>query len=166
MPFSGSFGRIIQALPERTMSNNILLIAHAPLAHALRQCALHVYPECAEEVIAIDVAPNASPEETLASARLALSHRNEAGTMVLTDVFGATPANVAQKLVDGVNSKLVAGVNLPMLLRTVCYRHESLDALVTRALAGGAQGVMQVAITAPQNQARRQNDPNTHDHQQ
>ena len=125
MLFSGSFGRIIQALPERTMSNNILLIAHAPLAHALRQCALHVYPECAEEVIAIDVAPNASPEETLASARLALSQRNEAGTMVLTDVFGATPANVAQKLVDGVNSKLVAGVNLPMLLRTVCYRHES-----------------------------------------
>jgi PTS system mannose-specific IIA component len=154
MLFSVSFGRIIRTLPECTMSNNILLIAHAPLAHALRQCALHVYPECAEEVIAIDVAPNASPEETLASARLALSQRNQAGTMVLTDVFGATPA------------KLVAGVNLPMLLRTVCYRHESLDALVTRALAGGAQGVMQVAITAPQNQARRQNDPNTHDHQQ
>ena len=148
------------------MSNSILLIAHAPLAHALRQCALHVYPECAAEVIAVDVAPAASPEDTLAQARQALQQSGETGTLVLTDVFGATPANVAQKLVDGTNAKLVAGVNLPMLLRTVCYRHESLDALVARALAGGTQGVMQVAITAPQNQARRQNDPNPHDHQQ
>ena len=148
------------------MSNSILLIAHAPLAHALRQCALHVYPECAAEVIAVDVAPEASPEDTLAHARQALQQSGETGTLVLTDVFGATPANVAQKLVDGTNAKLVAGVNLPMLLRTVCYRHESLDALVARALAGGTQGVMQVAITAPQNQARRQNDPNPHDHQQ
>jgi PTS system ascorbate-specific IIA component len=86
--------------------------------------------------------------------------------LVLADVFGATPCNVAQKLVDGVNSKLIAGINLPMLLRTVSYRHEPLDALVVRALAGGTQGVMQVAITAPQNQARRKHDPNDHDHQQ
>jgi len=81
-------------------------------------------------------------------------------------VFGATPCNVAQKMVDGVNSKLIAGVNLPMLLRTVTYRHESLDALVARALAGGAQGVMPVATTAPQNQLRKKNDQNKHDHQQ
>jgi PTS system mannose-specific IIA component len=57
-------------------------------------------------------------------------------------------------------------VNLPMLLRSVSYRHESLDALVARAVAGGTQGVMQVAITAPQNQARRKNDQDHHDHQQ
>ena len=63
-------------------------------------------------------------------------------------------------------SKLVAGVNLPMLLRSVSYRHETLDALVTRAVAGGTQGVMQVAITAPQNQARRKNDQDKYDHQQ
>jgi PTS system mannose-specific IIA component len=166
MLFSWPIGRIIQTLHDRTMSNHILLIAHAPLADALRQCALHVYPECGSEVIAIDVAADASPEATLADARRALQAAGDGGMLVLTDVFGATPANVAQKLVDGLNAKLVAGVNLPMLLRTVCYRHESLDALVTRALAGGAQGVMQVAITAPQNQARRQNDPNPHDHQQ
>ena len=86
--------------------------------------------------------------------------------MVLTDVFGATPCNVAQKLVDGVNSKLIAGVNLPMLLRTITYRHESLDSLVARALAGGTQGVMQVAVTAPQNQVRQKNDQSIHDHQQ
>jgi PTS system ascorbate-specific IIA component len=87
-------------------------------------------------------------------------------TLVLTDVFGATPCNVAQKVVDGVHSKLVAGVNLPMLLRTVNYRQEPLDVLVARALSGGAQCIMQVSVTAPQNQNRKPHDQNHHDHHQ
>ena len=149
--------------------NAILIICHAPLAHALRQCALHVFPDCGAAVGAIDVQPNLSPEETLATARIAmeqLTHSPQVkGVLVLTDIFGATPSNVAQKLVDGVRSRLVTGVNLPMLLRSVSYRHEPLDALVARAVAGGNQGVMQVAITAPQNQNRPKHDPN-HDHHQ
>ena len=148
------------------MSTRILVIAHAPLARALRDCALHVYPECAHDVVAVDVQPNEAPEQTLAMARVALQQASGDAVLVLTDVFGATPANVAQKLVDGVHSKLIAGVNLPMLLRSVCYRHEALDTLTQRALAGGAQGVMQVAITAPQNQVRRNHDQNQRDHQQ
>lgn len=148
------------------MSNSILIIAHAPLANALRDCALHVYPECAGSVIALDVLPNASPEDTLAQARTAWAQSPDDGLLVLTDIFGATPANVAQKLVSGSYAKLIAGVNLPMLFRTVCYRHEPLDTLVARALTGGTQGVMQVSITAPQNQNRKKNDQNNHDHQQ
>jgi PTS system ascorbate-specific IIA component len=53
-----------------------------------------------------------------------------------------------------------------MLMRAVTYRNETLDALVARALAGGTQGVMQVAVTAPQNQQRKPHDQNDHDHQQ
>jgi PTS system ascorbate-specific IIA component len=54
-----------------------------------------------------------------------------------------------------------------MLLRTVSYRHESLEALVSRAMIGGTQGVIQVAVTAPQNQAKRAlNDQDHRDHQQ
>jgi mannose PTS system EIIA component len=146
-------------------ANGILIIAHAPLAHALRQCALHVFPDCAQGVLALDVQPNTTPEETLAAAKIMVAQLGAPQVLVLTDVFGATPSNVAQKLVDGATTKLVCGVNLPMLLRTVCYRHESLDAMVTRAIAGGTQGVMQVAVTAPQNQAHR-NDPDQNDHQQ
>ena len=146
--------------------NGIFIIAHAPLASALRQCVLHVFPEGEASVAAFDVQPNVPPEETLAAATQALAQLNTPLTLVLTDVFGATPCNVAQKLVDGLNSKLIAGVNLPMLLRTVTYRREPLDALVARALAGGTQGVMQVAVTAPQNQVRKNNDQNKHDHQQ
>jgi len=150
--------------------NAILIIAHAPLAHALRSCALHVFPDCGTHVAAIDVQPNLPPEETLATARIAMEQlartQQVKGVLVLTDIFGATPSNVAQKLVDGVKSRLITGVNLPMLLRSVSYRAEPLEALVSRAVIGGTQGVMQVAITAPQNQARRNNDQDQHDHQQ
>jgi len=95
-----------------------------------------------------------------------LEQMGSSHTLVLADVFGATPCNVAQKLVDGVNSRLITGVNLPMLLRTVSYRHESLDALAARAMVGATQGVMQVAITAPQNQVRKNHDQDQHEHQQ
>ncbi len=150
--------------------NAILIIAHAPLAHALRQCALHVFPDCGAHVAAIDVQPNMPPEETLATARIAIDQLMRSGALdgvlVLTDIFGATPSNVAQKLVDGVKSRLITGVNLPMLLRSVSYRNEPLEALVSRAVIGGTQGVMQVAITAPQNQPRREHDQDNYDDQQ
>ncbi len=146
--------------------NSLLIIAHAPLAHALRQCALHVFPDCGNAVMALDVQPNMPPEESLAAARILLSQLRTPHTLVLTDVFGATPCNVAQKLVDGVKTRLVAGVNLPMLLRCMSYRSEALDLLAARAVAGGTQGVMQVAITAPQNQTKRNHDQDHYDHQQ
>jgi PTS system mannose-specific IIA component len=150
--------------------NGILIIAHAPLANALRQCALHVFPDCGALVAAIDVQPNLSPDETLDAARIAMDQLtgqpNVKGVLVLTDIFGATPSNVAQRLVDGVRSRLITGVNLPMLLRSATYRHEPLETLVSRAVVGGTQGVMQVAVTAPQNQPTRPHDPDERDNQQ
>ena len=146
--------------------NGIFIIAHAPLASALRQCVLHVFPDNLAGVVALDVQPNMPPEETLAQARIMFDELKTSHVLVMVDVFGATPCNVAQKLVDGIASKLITGINLPMLLRAVSYRHEPLDALVARAMAGATQGVMQVAITAPQNQARRKHDPDQHEHQQ
>ena len=150
--------------------NAILIIAHAPLAQALRTCALHVFPDCGPHVAAIDVQPNLPPEETLSMARVALDQLSRLagvnGVLVLTDIFGATPSNVAQRLVDGAKSRLITGVNLPMLLRSVSYRNEPLEALVSRAVIGGTQGVMQVAVAAPQNQPRRNHEHDHQDHQQ
>jgi mannose PTS system EIIA component len=108
----------------------ILIMAHAPLASALRACALHVYPECAACVSAVDVQPNATTDETLSVARIAMQQLGCDRVLVLTDMFGATPSNLAEKLVDGQQSRLVAGVNFPMLMRVVSARKETLDTLV------------------------------------
>ncbi len=144
----------------------IFIIAHAPLASAFRDCALHVFPENGAQVVALDVLPHVPPEETLAQARAMLAQLATDQTLVLSDIFGATPCNIAQKLVEGTSARLLAGINLPMLLRAICYCNESLDAVMARAMAGGTQGVMQVTASAPQNQPFRKNDQNPNDHQQ
>ena len=147
--------------------NGIFIIAHAPLASALRTCALHVFPDSEAAICALDVQPNVPPEESLAQARALMRQAGWPSALILADVFGATPCNVAQKLSDGLRARLITGVNLPMLLRTVSYRHESLEALVARAMIGGTQGVIQVSVTAPQNQAKRAlHDQEHRDHQQ
>lgn len=145
--------------------NQIFIIAHAPLASALRACALHVFPDCGSGVTALDIPPNLPPAESVAQARVMLQQQN-GDALLLTDVFGATPSNVAKQLTDGVRTRLLTGVNLPMLLRAITYRHEPLEVLVQRALAGGSQGVMQVAVTAPQNQTLKNHDSNDHQSQQ
>jgi PTS system ascorbate-specific IIA component len=131
----------------------ILLLAHAPLASALRDVAQHVFPECVPGVEAIDVGPGQSAESLEADLRTRLDARQDEDTLVLVDAFGATPCNVAQRVADGVRVRVVAGVNVPMLWRTLCYRHETLEALVDRAVAGATQGVMHVAVTRRQNQS-------------
>ena len=148
------------------MTAGLLIVAHAPLASALRQCVLHVFPDGEDCIAAVDILSDLPFDVLLESARSAMTGLNSTKTLVLTDVFGATPCNVAQKLVDGVQSRLVAGVNLPMLLCAMTYRREPLEALTARAMAGGTQGVMQVATAAPQNQTRKKHAQDLGDHQQ
>jgi len=148
-----------------------IIIAHAPLSSALKQTASHCFPDAAVHLQTLDVSPHLPIEEIEAQAKVLLEHvlqnspRGEA--LILTDVFGATPSNVAQRLSDGVHVKVITGVNVPMIWRVLNYSHENLDVLVTRALAGATQGVMQIASARPQNQANRRTDDQDHrDHQQ
>ena len=126
------------------MPIHILIIAHAPLASALRSCVLHVFPEVADSLHAVDVEADEPPEAALARARASVQVFANDSVLLLSDVLGATPCNIALKMVDGQHCKLVAGVNLPMLLRIINYRHESMDALIARALTGGAQCIVEV----------------------
>jgi PTS system ascorbate-specific IIA component len=71
---------------------------------------------------------------------------------------------VAQRLANGAGIKVVTGVSVPMLWRSLCYSGESLDSLVVRALAGGTQGAMQVSPSRPQNQARNRSDADEKNH--
>lgn len=147
--------------------NGILIVAHAPLAYALRQCALHVFPDCGATVVAVDIQPHVPPEESLQCVRISRDQLPTRDVLVLTDLFGATPCNVAQRLVDGEHTRVLTGVNLPMLLRSISYQKESLEDMAARALSGGAQGMLQLAVTSPQNQARKHHhDQSQHHHQQ
>lgn len=146
----------------------LLIIAHAPMASSLKAVAEHAFPDCARRLAVLDVLPDTPSEVIEAQARELLAGIRSPEALVFTDVFGATPCNVAQRLADGVTVKVVAGVNVPMLWRSLCYADEPLDSLVARAVAGATQGVMQVAVSRPQNQAFKPgaNDQVHHHHQQ
>lgn len=146
----------------------LLIIAHAPLASSLKAVALHAFPERANVLEALDVTREMTPEDIEAQARDLLRKIRTPQAVVFTDVFGATPCNVAQRLADGAFVKVIAGVNVPMIWRSLCYADESLDAVVARAMSGATQGVMQVASSRPQNQAQKPggNDQAHHHHQQ
>jgi PTS system ascorbate-specific IIA component len=138
---------------------SILIIAHAPLASALAAVAAHAYPDCATVVQALDVQPGEGVEGIEGHARELMALHPENDHLILVDVFGATPGNAAMRLLDVPRTRIVAGVNVPMLWRTLCYgAAEPLDALVERAVAGATQGVLPMTLARPQNQTRRTHD--------
>ncbi len=127
----------------------ILIVAHAPLASALRDCLKHIYCGLPARIGALDVVPDSDPAAVVDAARAEIDRLREGnGTLVLADLFGATPANIASKLGDLPDVRVLAGVNLPMLLRAVCYRNTPLDLLVEKTLAGGANGIQSVEYVA------------------
>ena len=146
----------------------LFIIAHAPLASALRAAAMHAYPEAGQAIAVYDVPPGASTEAYQTEAAERLARLACAETLILTDVFGATPCNIARSLAERPGVRVVAGVNVPMLWRALNYRDKALDDMVALALAGASQGVMSVAVSRPQNQAQRpvKHDSNERHHQQ
>lgn len=128
----------------------VLIIAHAPLASALKAVAAHVYAECAPRVQALDVAPDATPQQVCEQARTLMREAGcETDWLVLTDVFGATPCNAALMLADPLHLRVVSGVNVPMLWRTLCYAELPLEALAARAVDGARLGIMPLAPASP-----------------
>ena len=139
----------------------ILIIAHAPLASALKECVAHIYGGLPERIGVIDVLPDCDPTQVVAFAHSEIERlREENGMLVLTDMFGATPANIASRLASMPAVRVLAGVNLPMLVRGVCYRACDLDTLVAKALAGASKGVHAIGpLVSPGQAASAEDEP-------
>jgi mannose PTS system EIIA component len=128
----------------------ILIIAHAPFATALRDCISHIYGGLPARIGVIDVSPDCDPAQQVAFANSEIERlKEDNGALVLTDMFGATPANIAGRLATLPNVRVLCGVNLPMLVRAVCYRATPLDTLVDKALAGATKGVHAIGPATP-----------------
>lgn len=128
----------------------IVLVAHEPLASALAASCAHVYscaPDMASAQLAVvDVAPDAAVQPLRKRLRDLVGRVDGGhGVLILTDVIGATPCNVASQLIRDDHVAVVAGVNLPMLLRALCYRQGDLQEVIGKVLDGGVQGVVQVS---------------------
>ena len=62
--------------------------------------------------------------------------------LIITDIYGATPNNLARYFANDLNAKVVSGVNLPMLLRVLNYSQRDLNQLVVTAIEGGKKGIV------------------------
>lgn len=121
---------------------NLLVIAHAPLASALRQVAEHTFPDCAPTLAVLDVQPGMCAGDVEAAARALMAQASQPEWLVLTDVFGATPSNGAQGLA-GEGVQVLSGVSVPMLWRTLCYAgQQPLAELARRAMQGAITGIV------------------------
>lgn len=121
----------------------IFLITHGSYGESLIQCACHVLNKRPEQIAQLGVSAQDDPLDALPLAEKMLKLVDDGdGVLIMTDIFGATPANVAMKLLKHGKIEGVAGVNLPMLLRALTYRDKGMETLVTKAVAGGRDGVI------------------------
>jgi PTS system mannose-specific IIA component len=136
----------------------IVIVAHTPIASAMLSFAEHTGGGVPVRVRAVDIPPyedtNASFDRVL---KAAYGVNTGNGVLILTDVMGATPANVASKLeslgpLSGLNAPVIvlAGLNLPMLMRCISHRGEGLEELAKKALAGGQHGILRLGAKAGQ----------------
>lgn len=143
---------------------SLLLVAHEPLASALRQVALHAFPDSAGRVAAVDVPACATLEQAEQLVASALEALPEAEVLIAADVFGATPCNAAAALADGRRVRVIAGANVSMIWRTLGSGERPLAEIAARAADGACQGVVTASVARPQNQPRRPrpDDPLAH----
>ena len=121
----------------------ILIIAHGTLGESLIHCASHVLGSRPLQLMQLGVTIHDDPHQLLPQAIKLVKQLDQGdGVLILTDVYGATPSNLACKLLIPGRVEGVAGVNLPMLVRALTYRKEPLKAVVGKALSGGVEGVM------------------------
>ena len=125
----------------------LFLITHSSFGESLIQCACHVLNRRPPQIAQLGVAAQDDPLDALPLARemLALVDKGE-GVLILTDIFGATPANIALKLLESGRIEGVAGVNLPMLLRALTYREKGMETLLAKAVGGGRDGILNMSV--------------------
>ena len=140
------------ASPQKMVG--ILLITHGTLGESLIHCASHVIGERPPYVMQIGVTPQDDPEKILPQAIKLLRTLDQGnGVLIFSDIYGATPCNLASRLLSPGKIEGIAGVNLPMLIRALTYRTDPLRTVVDKALSGGAEGVMQIPFSQLRNAA-------------
>ncbi|MBX9893891.1 MAG: PTS fructose transporter subunit IIA [Nitrosomonas sp.] len=123
----------------------ILVITHEELGEHLIRCASHVLGMKPPQLACLGVFVEDDPNTVLSNARNLLTQLDSgAGTLIITDMLGATPCNIASRLIQPGKVECLAGANLPMLVRALTYRTEPLPVVTEKGLSGGQCGVVHI----------------------
>lgn len=128
----------------------ILVVSHEPLGTALIRCTRHVFGRLPPQLAALDVIPDEDPAAAIQAARELAERINDgSGVLVFTDVYGATPSRIAMSLASPYRVEVVAGVNLPLLLKALSLRRSPLEEIVPQLLESGRNAIFAVDPPAP-----------------
>ncbi|MDQ3184917.1 MAG: PTS fructose transporter subunit IIA [Pseudomonadota bacterium] len=123
----------------------ILIISHGNLGDSLIHCANHVMGTKSQHLMQLSISIQDDPDAVMSKALELVRQLDRGnGVLVLSDICGATPCNIASRLVIPGRVECLAGANLPMLVRALTYRNESLAVAGEKALTGGREGVMRI----------------------
>ena len=124
----------------------IMVVSHEPLGTALIHCTRHIFGRMPPQLAALDVIPDEDPDAAAAAARELLARINDgSGVVVLTDLYGATPSRIAARLAEPHRVLVLAGVNLPMLVKALNNRRVPLDDLVQTLVTSAKAAILEVA---------------------
>ncbi len=125
------------------MSIGLLVITHNQTGEALLDTATAIIGGSPLQTRTIAVTTDSNPEQVTEYARKLAGELDEGeGILILTDMFGSTPSNIATSLLDQPRIMLVTGINLPMLVRVLNYPHLGLAELAHKATSGGHDGII------------------------
>lgn len=123
----------------------ILIITHGNLGVGLAESAFHILGKSWDNVDTLSVDKAEDPDRKLTVARTLAAGLNQgSGVLVLSDMLGGTPSNIASRLIRPGEIEAVSGVNLPMLVRALSYSQQTLDVVVSKAVTGGLEGVVYI----------------------
>jgi len=124
---------------------SILLITHGELGKSLIECATHVLGDKPLFLESLSIENDCTHESMFKqiSERINLLDQGD-GVLILTDIFGATPCNIITKIIKPGKVSAIAGVNLSMLIRTISYRNEPFDSLISKAIQGAQDGIIHI----------------------
>ncbi len=125
------------------MTVGVLIITHGNIGESLLDTAIKTLGFCPLQTETLSTPQNVDVDEIDALAEIMCTRLNEdKGVLVLTDMYGSTPSNIANRLIRRPEVSVVSGVNLPMLIRVMNYPKLSLPELINKALTGGHDGIL------------------------
>ena len=117
----------------------LLLITHEHIGANMLQTAEAIIGKTLEQIACVEAPKDADTDNIInSSAQLIDGH----DTLILTDLYGSTPGNIAMRLAAAPNCRAISGLNLPMLLRAINYQNRPLDELADKAAEGGKNGIL------------------------
>jgi PTS system mannose-specific IIA component len=124
------------------MNVALLLITHNKIATSMMETASSIINNKLDNFACIEIpmdAPVDKMKEKIIDELKKLNKKD--GVLILTDMYGGTPSNIANKFAENDDVMLISGLNLPMLIRIMNYRTQTLDELIEKAIDGGQDGI-------------------------